>query len=69
MRVSEAMGREVCFANPHQTIEEIVRVMAQIDAGVLPVGEDDRLIGLVTHRDIAMRAFVAGPDLPHQCAM
>jgi CBS domain-containing protein len=55
------MGREVRFAAPHQTIEEIVRVMAQIDAGVLPVGEDDRLIGLITHRDITMRAFAAGP--------
>ncbi len=61
MRVSDAMERDVCLANPHQTIEEIVRVMAQIDAGVLPVGEDDRLIGLITHRDIAMHAFVAGP--------
>jgi CBS domain-containing protein len=61
MRVSEAMEREVPLAHPHQTIEEIMCVMARIDAGVLPVGEDGRLIGLITHRDITMRAFVAGP--------
>lgn len=58
---SEAMEREIHIAHPHQTIEEIVRLMAQIDGGVLPVGEDGRLIGLITHSDITMRAFAAGP--------
>src|SRR4026208_565587 len=40
--------------------------MAEIDAGALPVGENDRLIGMITDRDIAIRAVAAGkgPDTP-----
>lgn len=41
-------------------------MMAEIDAGVLPVGENDRLVGMITDRDIAVRAVAAGkpPDTP-----
>jgi predicted transcriptional regulator len=41
-------------------------MMAQIDAGILPVGENDRLVGMITDRDIAIRAVGAGkgPDTP-----
>jgi CBS domain-containing protein len=56
MRVSEAMTREVRVANPDQSIAEAARIMAEIDAGSLPVGEDDRLVGMITDRDIAVRA-------------
>jgi CBS domain-containing protein len=56
MRVSEAMTREVRMASPEQTICEAARLMAEIDAGVLPVGENDRLVGMITDRDIAVRA-------------
>jgi CBS domain-containing protein len=56
MRVSEAMSRDVKLANPEKTICEAARLMAEIDAGVLPVGENDRLVGMVTDRDIAVRA-------------
>jgi CBS domain-containing protein len=40
--------------------------MAQIDAGAIPVGENDRLVGMITDRDIAVRAVAAGkgPDTP-----
>ena len=64
MRVSEAMTREVRIANPGQTIREIAKIMAEIDAGSLPVGENDRLVGMITDRDIAIRAIGAGkgPD-------
>ena len=66
MRVSEAMTREVRVANPGQTIREVANIMAQIDAGVMPVGEDDRLVGMITDRDIAIRAVAQGkgPDTP-----
>lgn len=41
-------------------------MMAEIDAGAMPVGENDRLIGMITDRDIAIRAIGAGkgPDTP-----
>ena len=66
MRVSEAMTRDVKICTPGQTIREVARTMAEIDAGAMPVGENDRLIGMVTDRDIAIRAVAAGkgPDTP-----
>lgn len=66
MRVNEAMTRDVRIANPNETIRQAARAMAEIDAGVLPVGENDRLVGMITDRDIAVRAVAAGksPDTP-----
>jgi CBS domain-containing protein len=66
MRVSEAMTREVRLATPGQSIRDAAKMMAEIDAGALPVGENDRLIGMITDRDIAIRAVAQGkgPDTP-----
>ena len=60
MKVSEAMTRDVRVANPNETIRDAARVMAEINAGVLPVGENDRLVGMITDRDIAVRAVAEG---------
>jgi CBS domain-containing protein len=64
MKVSEAMSRDVRVASPEQTIEQAARMMASLDAGVLPVGEHDRLVGMITDRDIAIRGVAQGkgPD-------
>ena len=64
MRISEAMTREVKLATPAQTIREAARMMADIDAGALPVGDNDQLVGMITDRDIAVRAVARGlgPD-------
>ena len=66
MRVSEAMTREVRVANPGQSIRDVAKIMAEIDAGSMPVGENDRLVGMITDRDIAIRAVAQGkgPDTP-----
>ena len=61
MRVSEAMTRDVRLATPDETIQDAARMMAEIDAGILPV-RDDRLVGMITDRDIAIRAVAAGRD-------
>src|SRR5262245_38972578 len=60
MRVSDAMTLDVQIANPDQSIQEAARMMAAIDAGVLPVGDNDRLVGMITDRDIAVRAVAKG---------
>lgn len=60
MQVSEAMSHDVAISSPHQTIRDAAATMAKLDAGVLPVGENDRLVGMVTDRDIAIRAIAAG---------
>jgi len=58
--VSEIMTRDVCIARPDHTIEDVARMMLAIDAGLLPVGDDDRLLGTITDRDIAVRAIAEG---------
>jgi CBS domain-containing protein len=60
MKVSEAMTTDVRIASPSQTIQEAARMMAELDAGVLPVGDNDRLVGMITDRDIAVRAVAQG---------
>lgn len=60
MKVREAMTQDVCLATPDQSICDAAKVMMQIDAGALPVEQDDRLVGVITDRDIAVRAVAKG---------
>lgn len=64
MKVEAAMTRDVRLVKPDQTIREAAQLMADIDAGALPVTENDRLVGMITDRDIAVRAVAQGksPD-------
>ncbi|NRF67420.1 CBS domain-containing protein [Aquincola sp. S2] len=64
MKVCDIMTSDVCLASPDETIREAARQMADNDIGALPVGEGDRLIGMITDRDIAVRAVARGlgPD-------
>jgi len=66
MRVSEAMTREVRIASPGQSIRDVAKIMDEINAGSIPVGDNDRLVGMITDRDIAIRAVATGkgPDTP-----
>jgi CBS domain-containing protein len=66
MKVSEAMSRDVRIASPDETICDAAKAMAAIDAGALPVSENDQLVGMITDRDIAVRAVAErkGPDTP-----
>ena len=60
MKVKQAMTSEVRVASPDQTIREAAQLMAELDAGALPVAENDRLVGMITDRDIAVRAVAQG---------
>jgi CBS domain-containing protein len=60
MKIKEAMTTNVRIAKPDQTIREAAQAMAEVDSGVLPVGENDRLIGMITDRDIAVRGVGEG---------
>lgn len=66
MRVAEAMTRDVRIASPDQTICDAACLMAQCDTGAIPVGENDRLVGMITDRHIAVRAIAEGkgPNTP-----
>src|SRR3546814_11137043 len=64
MKVSECMTREVEIVDPDTTLQNTARIMAEIDAGILPVSDGERLIGIITDRDIAVRGVALGrsPD-------
>lgn len=60
MKVHDTMSSEVRVINPDQTIKDAAAMMCELDCGALPVGENDRLIGIITDRDIATRAVAQG---------
>jgi len=66
MKVTEFMSQDVETVSPDRPIREAAQFMLRADAGAMPVSEGDRLIGMVTDRDIAVRAVAEGlgPDTP-----
>jgi CBS domain-containing protein len=62
MQVNQVMSRQVRLASPTDTLQHAARMMAELDAGALPVGDNDRLVGMVTDRDIAIRGDAEGCD-------
>ena len=60
MQVSQCMTSDVRIASPDDCIRDAARLMAEMDCGCLPVGKNDRLVGMITDRDIAVRAVAAG---------
>ena len=66
MKVSEVMTREVQTVRPDQPVQEAASFMLSADAGSIPVTDGERLIGMITDRDIAVRGIAKGygPDTP-----
>lgn len=66
MRVSEVMTRDVQTVRPDQPVQEAASFMLSADAGSIPVTDGDRLVGMITDRDIAVRGVAKGhgPDTP-----
>jgi CBS domain-containing protein len=64
MKVSDIMTRDVRLASPSQKLREAAAEMEKNDIGALPVGDNDRLVGMITDRDIAVRGIShgLGPD-------
>jgi hypothetical protein len=62
MQLKDVMTTEVRIADPAMTLKEADVLMRAGDFGLLPVGENDRLIGTITDRDIAVRAVAEGKD-------
>ena len=60
MQVKDAMTQDVEMASPSQTIRQAALLMAKLDAGALPVADKDHLVGMITDRDIAVRAVASG---------
>ena len=62
MKIKDVMTTEVDVINPAVMIAEVSRRMRDQDIGVLPVGEGDQLVGMITDRDIVVRAIAEGKD-------
>lgn len=61
-KLKDLMSRDVKVINPDSTIQEAARRMRDGDFGLMPVGQDDRVIGTISDRDIAIRAVAEGKD-------
>jgi CBS domain-containing protein len=66
MKVSDVMSTDVETVRPDQMVRDAARFMLQADAGSIPVTEGNRLVGMITDRDIAVRgvALGYGPETP-----
>ncbi len=62
MRVADVMSREVELVSPDATVQEAATVMAEYDVGAVLIGEQGRLDGILTDRDILLRTVVNGLD-------
>ncbi len=63
MNVKKMMHKGVKWVSPDTPITTIAKEMKQFDIGAIPVGENDRLVGMVTDRDIAVRGLANGKDI------
>ena len=68
MHVNEVMTRDVKIASPSDSLQHAAQLMEQEDFGSLPVGENDRLVGMLSDRDIAIRAVAQGLS-PTECTV
>jgi len=68
MQVGEAMHRGVEWMAPTASLIDVAKTMREQDIGAVPIGENDRLIGMVTDRDIVVRGLAEGKDLSNMTA-
>ena len=62
MKVKDAMHKGAEWAEAKTPVPTIAKKMRDLDVGAIPIGENDRLIGMITDRDIALRAVAEGKD-------
>ena len=60
MKVKDVMTRNCIYVSPDTTIKDAAQIMKDQDIGFIPVAEDDKMIGMVTDRDIAVRGIACG---------
>ena len=60
MNIADVMSRNVTMVSPDASLVVAAEAMAERDAGALPVGEGDQLVGMITDRDIAIRGVASG---------
>ena len=64
MQIRDVMTRNAQLIDPDDTIQHAAKLMGECDCGVLPVADGDRLVGMITDRDLAIRILAEG-KAPH----
>jgi CBS domain-containing protein len=62
LKISEVMTRNIEFIHESDTIADTARRMKELDVGVIPVFDENRLVGMITDRDITIRGVAEGLD-------
>ena len=62
MKVKQAMHNGVQWVGPGTSVAELAALMREHDIGAIPIADNDRLVGMVTDRDIVCRCIAAGLD-------
>lgn len=60
MKINEIMSREVRTIDPETTLQQAALLMRQADIGALIVNDNDRMVGIITDRDLVIRALAEG---------
>lgn len=68
MKVKDAMHKTVEWREPSTSLSEIAQLMKEADIGSVPIGENDRLVGMITDRDIAIRAVAKDGNISKKTA-
>jgi len=63
MKVQDAMAKTISTARPDDSLKRVAQLMKQEDAGFMPITDGDRLVGVVTDRDIVIRCIAEKDDL------
>jgi CBS domain-containing protein len=62
MKVKEIMHSGVVWVDPERNLADVAQLMREEDVGAIPVGENDKLVGMVTDRDIVVRGLAGDSD-------
>ncbi len=62
MQIKDALSQDVQYANKTTSIVQVAKLMEEHDCGSIPVGENDKLVGMVTDRDIVLRCVAQEHD-------
>jgi CBS domain-containing protein len=63
MKVKSSMHKGAQWSSPDTPVKALAKTMLEKDIGAIPIGENDRLVGMVTDRDITLRAVANGKDV------
>ncbi|MFZ3007202.1 MAG: CBS domain-containing protein [Phenylobacterium sp.] len=63
MNVSEAMTAQVATAGPTDSVQKVAGIMLNIETGAVPIVENDKVVGLITDRDIVLQVVAVGGPL------